>query len=220
MFTGLITAVGALRRSAKVSSGAHLTIAAPFAAELDAGESVSVNGACLTVVSFDAVSFRADAVTTTLSRTTLGDLRPGSGVNLERALTVGDRLGGHFVAGHVDATARILSVAPSDAGRLVTIEGVNEVARYVVPRGSIAVDGISLTIASVEREAFVVSLIPETLERTTSSSWKTGDVVNLEADLLAKHIDALLEGSAGDGKRNGLTRERLETLGFLKRNHR
>ncbi len=222
MFTGLIEALGSVRRVTPRSGGARLAIEAPFSRELAGGESVSVDGACLTVVASAGETFEADAVAATMERTTLGRTRPGSRVNLERALRMGDRLGGHFVAGHVDATSHIVSVADSGAGRIVSVALEASVARYVVPRGSIAIDGISLTVSEVEGDAFRVALIPETLERTTAGSWRRDDAVNLEADLLAKHIEALLDARAEDPDESGrgITRERLAALGFLERTGR
>jgi riboflavin synthase len=227
MFTGLIEAVGMLRARTARADGARIVVEAPFCGELSAGESVSVNGACLTAVEAAPRTFTAQVVASTLDRTTLGSLPHGAPVNLERALRIGDRLGGHFVAGHVDARGRIAAVSPTAAGRVVTVQRPQEMGRYVVPRGSIAVDGISLTVASLEDDTFTVSLIPETLERTVAGTWRAGAAVNLEADLLAKHIEALLQGrpdgsAASPGRQpdGGLTQERLQALGFLSRKDR
>jgi len=228
MFTGLIEAVGTVRSMASGRTGARLIVEAPFADALSEGESVSVDGACLTVAMSSRGAFAADAVRTTLERTTLGAKRAGAAVNLERALRLGDRLGGHLVAGHVDAAASILDVRTEGGWRLVTIELRPEVTRYIAPRASVAVDGISLTVSDIDDRSFTVALIPETLERTTAGRWRAGDGVNLEADLLARHIERLLrvgadgepQGDAATAEGSGITRERLEALGFLKRNGR
>ncbi|MBD3367931.1 MAG: riboflavin synthase [Candidatus Eisenbacteria bacterium] len=226
MFTGLIETVGTVRRATRTATGARLTVDASFGMELETGESVSVNGACLTVVGHESGSFVSDAVRTTLERTTLGAALPGTKVNLERALRVGDRLGGHFVTGHVDAATRVRDVTAEGDGRVATIELPGPEARYVALRGSVALDGISLTVSGLGDGVFSVALIPETLRSTTAGSWKPGTMVNLETDLLARHLDALLEGDRGaDGsttKRHtsGITHERLEALGFTGRKRR
>ena len=156
------------------------------------GASIAVNGICLTVVEHDADSFSVDVMAETLRRTCLGELTPGSPVNLERAVAVGDRLGGHLVQGHVDGTGTILARQPGDRWEVVTISLPGELARYVVEKGSITVDGVSLTIAGLDDASFQVSLIPTTLALTTLGTKQVGEPVNLEVDVLAKYVERLL----------------------------
>jgi riboflavin synthase len=182
MFTGLVAEMGEVR-----SAGTRLAVRTRLASQLERGDSIAVNGVCLTAVEISADGFEADVMEETLSRSSLGRLRDGDRVNLELALRVGDRLGGHFVQGHVDATAEIESVEQREHSRVVRIAAPPEILRYVVEKGSIAVDGVSLTVVEVDGEGFSVSLIPETLERTTLGSAGEGDPVNLEVDMLAKY---------------------------------
>jgi riboflavin synthase len=182
MFTGLVEQMGEVR-----SAGTRLAVRTPLAAQIARGDSIAVNGVCLTAVDIDGDGFEADVMEETLSRSSLGRLREGDRVNLELALRVGDRLGGHFVQGHVDATGTIDSVEQREHSRLVRVAASPEVLRYVVEKGSIAVDGVSLTVVDVDDDGFSVSLIPETLERTTLGSAGEGDRVNLEVDMLAKY---------------------------------
>jgi riboflavin synthase len=183
MFTGLVEQMGQVQ-----SAGTRLAVRTPLAADLERGDSIAVNGVCLTAVDIGEDSFEADVMEETLVRSTLGRLTEGERVNLELALRVGDRLGGHFVQGHVDATGRILDVEEREHSRLLLIGAPPEILRFVVEKGSIAVDGVSLTVTEVdEATGFRVSLIPETLERTTLGSAAAGDPVNLEVDMLAKY---------------------------------
>jgi riboflavin synthase len=182
MFTGLILQTGRVERS-----GSRLAVHTPLAAELEQGDSIAVNGVCLTAVEISDNRFEADVMEETLSRSSLGRLQQGDSVNLELALRVGDRLAGHFVQGHVDATGRIESIEQREHSRVVRIGAPPETLRYVVEKGSIAVDGVSLTVVDVSDNGFSVSLIPETLERTTLGSVAEGDPVNLEVDMLAKY---------------------------------
>ena len=182
MFTGLISQTGRVEKS-----GTRLAVKTPLAAELEKGDSVAVNGVCLTAVAIEADRFEADVMEETLVRSSLGRLEPGDSVNLELALRVGDRLGGHFVQGHVDSTGHVVSIEQREHSRVLQIGAPPEILRYVVEKGSIAVDGVSLTVVGVDGQAFTVSLIPETLERTTLGSVVEGDPVNLEVDMLAKY---------------------------------
>jgi riboflavin synthase len=170
----------------------RLEVQTPLAAELAHGDSISVNGVCLTAVEPNADSFRADVMAETLRRSSLGPLGEGDEVNVELALRAGDRLGGHMVQGHVDATGEVESVTDEGFARVVRIAAAPEVLRYVVEKGSIAVDGVSLTVASVDDRGFSVSLIPETLERTTLGRAAPGRVVNVEVDVLAKYVEKLV----------------------------
>jgi riboflavin synthase len=167
-------------------------IAAPFAVELAPGESVAVNGACLTVTARDAAACRFQAGPETLRRTNLGGLRPGDRVNLERSLRVGDRLGGHFVQGHIDGVGRIDRRVPDGEWETVWFACPAELAAQMVSKGSAAVDGVSLTLVDVEAERFSVALIPHTLANTTLGFKRPGDPVNLETDLLAKYVQKCL----------------------------
>jgi riboflavin synthase len=193
MFTGLVQGIGSVQDIERSADGARITIATPLAAELSAGDSVAINGVCLTAVTLNNGSFAADAMNETLGRSSLGDLAPGSEVNLELPLRATDRLGGHVVQGHVDGVGTIAGVAEDGFARRVEIEAPPEVLRYVVQKGSIAVDGISLTVAGCSDRSFTVSLIPETLERTNLGNAGAGSRVNLEVDVLAKYVEKLME---------------------------
>jgi riboflavin synthase len=182
MFTGLVEQMGEVR-----SAGTRLAVTTPLASELQRGDSIAVNGVCLTAVDITPGSFEADVMEETLERSSLGRLQEGDRVNLELPLRVGDRLGGHFVQGHVDSTGTIESVEERQHSRVVRVGAPAEVLRYVVEKGSIAIDGVSLTVVDVDGDGFSVSLIPETLERTTLGSVSPGDPVNLEVDMLAKY---------------------------------
>lgn len=171
-----------------------MRIETPLVAELRAGDSIAVNGVCLSATSLDDGSFAADAMNETLSRTSLGDLAPGAEVNLELPLRAGDRLGGHVVQGHVDGVGRVISIAEDGFSRRVRVEAPADVMRYVIEKGSIAVDGVSLTVADLDSRSFTVSLIPDTVERTNLGRAAVGDRVNLEVDVLAKYVEKLMEG--------------------------
>ena len=222
MFTGLVECKGHIVWARRTEGGAAIRIAAPFASELVTGESVSVNGVCQTVVRSDSAAFEVDAVAQTLSVTTMGELRSGNEVNLERALRLGDRLGGHMVAGHIDSVARVVELRTDRDGTRLALELPAALLRYVVARGSIAVDGVSLTVAEVAGERVTVALIPETLRATLAGSYRRGMKVNVETDLLAKHQEKLLaergEISRPPGNNEsagGLTEKRLRELGFM-----
>jgi riboflavin synthase len=188
MFTGLVQQLGTLTSL----EGGRLAVTATLAGELSVGDSVAVNGACLTATSVTPGAFTADVMEETLRRTALGALRPGDPVNLELPLRAADRLGGHFVQGHVDGVGTVAAVHDEGFSRLVEIEAEAGLMRYVVEKGSIAVDGVSLTVASLAEGTFGVSLIPETLERTTLGRASPGDSVNLEVDVLAKYVERLM----------------------------
>jgi riboflavin synthase len=189
MFTGLVAGKGVLVAFEPGADGAELEIDSPLVAELAHGDSIAVNGACLTAREIDGTRFRADVVGETLRRTTLGDLHAGATVNLELPLRAADRLGGHFVLGHVDGVGRIRAV--SDSGEIeVAIDA--ELMRYVAQKGSIAIDGVSLTVADLADEAVTIALIPETREATTLGAAAPGMRVNVEVDILAKHLERLV----------------------------
>ncbi len=193
MFTGIVEELGHVVSLAHGPDSAVVRIRGPLVtADAAPGASIAVNGICLTVVEHDADSFSVDVMAETLRRTCLGELTPGSPVNLERAVAVGDRLGGHIVQGHVDGTGTILARQPGDRWEVVTISLPGELARYVVEKGSITVDGVSLTIAGLDDASFQVSLIPTTLALTTLGTKQVGEPVNLEVDVLAKYVERLL----------------------------
>ena len=193
MFTGIVEELGHVVSLAHGPDSAVVRIRGPLVtADAAPGASIAVNGICLTVVELDADGFCVDVMAETLRRTCLGELTPGSPVNLERAVAVGDRLGGHIVQGHVDGTGTILARQPGDRWEVVTISLPGELARYVVETGSITVDGVSLTIAGLDDASFQVSLIPTTLALTTLGTKQVGDLVNLEVDVLAKYVERLL----------------------------
>jgi riboflavin synthase len=196
MFTGLVEDVGTIVRLDRRSDAVILGIAPGTipAAELTLGESVAVNGVCLTVTERDRSQFIVLAGGETLRRTNLGDLRIRSKVNLERALRVGDRLGGHLVSGHVDAIGELASRRDLGANLDITIRAPREALRYVVEKGSITIDGISLTVNRVDDYSFAVALIPHTVDKTTLASRRIGDKVNLEVDVIGKYVEKLLGG--------------------------
>jgi riboflavin synthase len=191
VFTGLVQGTGSVRRVERSDEGARLEISTGLAAELGRGDSVAVNGVCLTAVDIEGGGFCADVMAETLRRSSLGPLAEGDEVNLELPLRAGDRLGGHVVQGHVDGTGSVLSVTDEGIARLVRIACGEDLLRYMVEKGSVAVDGVSLTIAAIDEESFSVSLIPETVERTTLGRAEEGTVVNLEVDVLAKYVEKL-----------------------------
>ena len=191
MFTGLVAGTGSVQTMDHDGDGVRLRVRTELARDLEPGDSIAVNGVCLTAVAVDAGGFSADVMAETLRRSSLGPLDEGDEVNLELPLRAGDRLGGHVVQGHVDATGTVEAVNEDGFARAVRIGAPPEVLRYVVEKGSIAVDGVSLTVSAVDDHGFEVSLIPETLERTTLGSATTGRVVNLEVDVLAKYVEKL-----------------------------
>jgi riboflavin synthase len=193
MFTGLIADLGAVRGIERDSGGATLEISTRLASELGEGDSIAVNGVCLTATAVDGDGFRAQAIEETLRRSSLGDLVSGSPVNLELALRADGRLGGHIVQGHVDATATIAGTREDGFARTLDVDIDDALARYLVEKGSVAVNGVSLTVSEVRDDGFSVSLIPETLNRTTLGGAKVGDRVNIEVDVLAKHVERLME---------------------------
>ena len=188
MFTGLIEATGTVRALTPVDGGQRLTIATPLGGELGLGDSVATNGVCLTVVARDAGSWSADVSPETLRVTALGRLALGDLVNLERPLAIGNRLGGHFVQGHVDGTGRIEAIEPEGEFSRVRISFPAALASYFIEKGSVAVDGISLTVASLGNTTFDVQIIPHTWTATTLRHAQPGDLVNLECDMVGKYV--------------------------------
>ena len=193
MFTGIVREKGRVAAVNGGAAGIRLRIEAPATSTgVALGDSVAINGCCLTVVAIEDGTLGFDAVPETLERTSLGGLAPGGEVNLESALRAGDPLGGHMMQGHVDAVGSVRSVEPEGEGRRIWFDVPDEVLRYVVEKGSIAVDGVSLTVAALDDEGFAVALIPHTLVETTLGDFVPGRTVNLEADVLAKYVERLL----------------------------
>ena len=195
MFTGIVEELGEVTGIDRSDTAAVLAVRAPtVTSDAQDGDSIAVNGVCLTVIDVDGVTFRADVMAETLTRSSLSALTPGDPVNLERALTIDTRLGGHLVQGHVDGTGRIVQPYAGEAWETVRISLPDGLARYVAEKGSIAVDGVSLTVVDVTDDDFAVGLIPTTLARTTLGRIRPGDPVNLEVDVLAKYVERLLAG--------------------------
>lgn len=193
MFTGIVRELGTLETIDRTDAGARIRLHAPSTAALaSVGDSVAVNGVCLTAALVDAGGLWFDAVKETLSRSTIGRLEPVARVNVEPALRAGEPLGGHFVQGHVDGVGRVRGSEPEGAGRRLVVELPPALLRYCVEKGSIAVDGVSLTVAGIDGETFAVALIPHTLAATTLGALVPGDEVNLEVDVIAKYVERLM----------------------------
>jgi riboflavin synthase len=209
MFTGLIEALGTVRRVETAGPGKHLVIAAPaLANEVKIGDSVAINGACLTVIAHDLETCSFQAGPETLQRTNLGELATGDRVNLERSLRVGDRIGGHLVQGHVDGLGRVQQRIRQEDWETIWFDCPSDLAAQMVSKGSVAVDGVSLTLVDVTSDCFSVALIPHTLQSTTLGFRPPGATVNLETDLLAKYVWKCLHGG-------GVTVDTLKQTGFL-----
>ena len=192
MFTGLVADLGTVTAVDATADGVRLAVRTSLAPEISEGDSVAVNGVCLTATSIVDGVFSADVMQESLRRSSLGEVVSGSSVNLELPLRASDRLGGHVVQGHVDGVAFVRSVVEDGFSRVVTFDAPSELLRYVVEKGSIAVDGVSLTVSAIDGDSFAVSLIPETLERTTLGAAEVGRPVNLEVDVLAKYVEKLV----------------------------
>ncbi|MFN0088143.1 MAG: riboflavin synthase [Blastocatellia bacterium] len=214
MFTGIIEELGSIRAIATARDGARVEVAAR--AVLDGarlGDSIAVNGVCLTVAGLEAGAFAADVSAETLRRTSLKQARAGSRVNLERPLTPSTRLGGHIVQGHVDGEGALIEARASGEGWIVRIGFPPALARYIVEKGSIAVDGISLTVAALGDAWFEIAIIPHTWKMTNLSSLARGDAVNLEVDIIAKYVERMMTARTGESS-DRLTLERLSDLGY------
>jgi riboflavin synthase len=196
MFTGLIADVGSVSALERNGAGAMLRVDSALATELQEGDSIAVNGVCLTATKVGDGGFSAEAMIETLERSSLGCLSSGAQVNLELPLRAGDRLGGHVVQGHVDGTGVVTAVRGEGFARVLEIEPQERLERYLVEKGSVAIDGVSLTVSSLRPPGFSVSLIPETLERTNLGGVAEGSLVNIEVDILAKQLERLLEARA------------------------
>lgn len=217
MFTGIVEEMGTIRQITRGSKSSSLTISATrIMKDLKIGDSIATNGVCLTVNSYGTYSFSADIMSESLSRSNLGQLSVGSKVNLERALQVNERLGGHIVTGHVDGTGKITNISKDDNATWFTIEADKNVLRYIVEKGSITIDGISLTIAKMSKINFSVSIIPHTLSNTVLKDMRVGDRVNLENDILGKYVEKMLFNQAFEVRNNEhtLTLAKLLESGF------
>ncbi len=215
MFTGIVEEVGTVREIRKGQTSSFIEIQAKTVlSDVHLGDSIAVNGVCLTVTEFSADSFRADVMNETLNRSSLGSLRSGSQVNLERAMPANGRFGGHIVSGHIDGTGVITDIRRDGISVWYTIGTTVAVMRYIVEKGSVAIDGISLTVAKVTDSSFSVSIIPHTAEQTVLSYKKTGDTVNLENDIIGKYVEKLMNPQNSPKEPNGITMEFLAKNGF------
>ena len=218
MFTGIIEELGVIQEIKKSSKSAKLLIKANKVLEnTNVGDSICTNGVCLTVTDLKANSFEADVMAETLRRSNLGDLTVGSKVNLERALTLESRLGGHIVSGHIDGVGEIISLVKEDNATWVTVKAKSDILRYVVLKGSITIDGISLTVAYVDENVFKVSIIPHTAQETTLLNKSIGETVNLECDVISKYVEKLMGlTTKEENKKNTLlTEDFLKENGFF-----
>ncbi len=217
MFTGIIEEVGVIESVKKGVNSAVITIRADkVLSDLALGDSVCMNGVCLTATEITGHSYSVDVMHETLKRTNLGELKGGSRVNLERAMIANGRFGGHIVAGHIDGTGKIVSMEKDDNAVKITIAADRSILKYIIDKGSIAIDGISLTVAMVNESAFMVSVIPHTAANTTLLEKKPGDTVNLENDMIGKYVEKLLltGEDAPEEKSGGITLEFLAEHGF------
>lgn len=216
MFTGLIETVGTVSELKRQGGGGVLVVASTMASqELELGESIAVNGACLTVTAWTSSTFSVDISPESFERSTLGKLRRGQSVNLERALRLSDRLGGHLVSGHIDGTAVMKKRYQDENAVRLHFEAAPEVMRYVVEKGSIAIDGISLTVNSADKNSFSVAIIPHSLGRTTLKDAKPGSVVNIETDLIGRYIERFVLFGREEQKPGSVNIDLLAKNGFL-----
>lgn len=215
MFTGIVEEVGVIERIQRGRLSAVLSIQAEkILRDINVGDSIAVNGVCLTVTSFTARSFQADVMHETLDRSSLAGLTGGSHVNLERAMPANGRFGGHIVAGHVDGVGKIISVRRDDTAVWYRIQASPQILRYIVEKGSVAIDGISLTVARLGKEDFSVSAIPHTVQITTLGERRAGDLVNLENDVVGKYVERFLLSAAEQQKASGISMEFLTRCGY------
>lgn len=216
MFTGLIEEIGTISLVAQSAESARLTIKASKVLEgTKIGDSISTNGVCLTVTSYVQEGFAVDVMAETMRRSNLHLLRPGGVVNLERALRVGDRLGGHMVSGHIDGMGVIKNYENEDNAVWITIEATPELLKYIIQQGSVAIDGVSLTVAYIDEAVFKVSIIPHTKEVTTLLRKKVGEIVNLECDMIGKYVEKLLKPNSGISAKKDIDMKFLSEHGFV-----
>lgn len=224
MFTGIIEEIGKIKTVVKGSRSIQLTITATkVLTDASIGDSIATNGICLTVTEFSPTQFSVDVMSETLKRSSLSDVRPGMEVNLERALRVGDRLGGHMVSGHIDGMGKIVDIKEDDNAVWYTITAPKSIMKYIIEKGSIAIDGISLTVAYATHESFSVSIIPHTQKETVLQFRKIGDSVNLECDMTAKYIERFAGWNEQDNEQDkdmsaskgGLSIDMLSDNGFV-----
>lgn len=216
MFTGLIEEIGTMEKAVSGEKSMKLTLHASKVLEnIKIGDSISTNGVCLTVASFTTSTFTVDVMPETMRKTNLGKLKKGNGVNLERALKVSDRLGGHIVSGHIDGTGIIKEYKDEDNATWVTVETKKEIIKYIIPKGSIAIDGTSLTVVDTTDRSFRVSLIPITKEETILLKKKVGDEVNLECDIVGKYIERFLNFKEDKKETSKINMKFLSENGFL-----
>ncbi len=217
MFTGIIEESGKISSLTKHAKGARIRIAANIVTkDTNEGDSIAVNGVCLTALNVSPEGFTADVSQETLDKSTLGKLKTGAKVNLERAVTPSTRLGGHIVQGHVDSRGKFISATQNGDFWTVRISFPREIGQYLVYKGSISVEGISLTIAALKVDYFEIAVIPKTWEQTNLSTLKSGDEVNLEADIIAKYVERILLYGKGAEKSEAITIEKLSKLGFVR----
>jgi len=213
VFTGLVEEIGQVRRVARQGDFQRMEVSAQKVLESIAiGDSVNIDGACQTVVAFDAHSFSVETVAETLARTTLGQFQSGRNVNLERALRLGDRLGGHIVQGHVDDVGHIATIKQDQGEWRIRIAAPEQLRSYIATKGSITVDGTSLTVAEVDAGGFTIAVIPHTFDNTVLSQRRAGDEVNLEVDVIARYLERLL--NTGSAPRAGLSFDELREMGY------
>lgn len=219
MFTGIVQAVGTIARLDRRDGDARVDIAAGTLSLADTtlGDSIAVNGVCLTVVGCTDATFTADVSGETLTRTSLGSLRIGARVNLEKALAVGDRLGGHLVSGHVDGLATLRAREADARSVRFRLAAPTALAKYIATKGSVCLDGVSLTVNTVAGAEFDVNIVPHTLAVTTLNDWQVGDAINLEVDVIARYLERLMLGDNSADKKARVTEEMLLRAGFIRR---
>lgn len=216
MFTGLIEEIGEIKSIEKGTKSARITIKAEKILEgTKLGDSIATNGVCLTVTEFNKSSFSVDVMAETIRSSNLGKLKPGSLVNLERALRVNDRLGGHIVSGHIDGVGTIIDFNKEENATWVSIGTTADILKYIVHKGSISIDGVSLTVAYVDENIFKVSIIPHTKDETTLLIKKIGDEVNLECDMLSKYVEKLLKYGEPSKEKKSISMDFLQKNGFV-----
>lgn len=215
MFTGIIEEVGTVKEVQRNGNNSFIRIQADkILSDVHLGDSIAVNGVCLTVTKYDGSIFQADVMNETLSRSSLGSLKAGSPVNLERAMAANGRFGGHIVSGHIDGTGTITNIKNDGIAVWYTISANVDIMRYIVEKGSIAIDGISLTVAKVTENDFSVSIIPHTAEQTVLSTKKIGDIVNLENDIVGKYVEKFIKNDSSDTQKSSIDMNFLAENGF------